>query len=183
MNEPDTRLRIQQVALRLFGEQGYEATSLREIAATLGVTKAALYYHFKTKDDIVASVAEDRIRALDELLRWARRQPRGAATRGEILRRYAAQLRDSHHPGLMRFMDRNQNALRHHPRLVVVRRKLLLLARQLYAASDAPEVQLRRSMALLALHAAWFLLRQGRLSDARRQQAALKVALELADAD
>ena len=38
----DTRARIQQVALELFAEQGYERTSLREIAERLGVTKAAL---------------------------------------------------------------------------------------------------------------------------------------------
>src|SRR5262249_20860254 len=43
----DTRARIQQVALELFAEQGYEKTSLREIAERLDVTKAALYYHFK----------------------------------------------------------------------------------------------------------------------------------------
>ena len=53
--------RIQDVALELFTEQGYEATSLREIAERLGVTKAALYYHFKTKDDIVTSLVEDRV--------------------------------------------------------------------------------------------------------------------------
>ena len=42
-----TRQRIQAVALELFTEQGYEKTSLREIAERLNVTKAALYYHFK----------------------------------------------------------------------------------------------------------------------------------------
>ena len=55
----DTRTRIQQVALELFAEQGYERTSLREIAERLGVTKAALYYHFKSKEDIVRSFTED----------------------------------------------------------------------------------------------------------------------------
>jgi AcrR family transcriptional regulator len=45
----DTRARIQQVALELFAEQGYDKTSLREIAERLDVTKAALYYHFKSK--------------------------------------------------------------------------------------------------------------------------------------
>src|SRR5262249_12854805 len=40
-----TRERIQAIALELFAEQGYEKTSLREIAERLGVTKAALYYH------------------------------------------------------------------------------------------------------------------------------------------
>jgi AcrR family transcriptional regulator len=47
------RKRILDVALELFNEQGYDATSLREIAERLGVTKAALYYHFKSKADIL----------------------------------------------------------------------------------------------------------------------------------
>ncbi len=46
------RERILDVALELFTEQGYEKTSLREIADRLGVTKAALYYHFPSKGDI-----------------------------------------------------------------------------------------------------------------------------------
>ena len=49
------------VALELFTENGYEATSLREIAERLGVTKAALYYHFKTKDEIIDSLVDERI--------------------------------------------------------------------------------------------------------------------------
>src|SRR5437016_2198147 len=55
----DTRQRIQSVALELFAGQGYDKTSLREIAERLGVTKAALYYHFKSKEDIVTSLVED----------------------------------------------------------------------------------------------------------------------------
>jgi AcrR family transcriptional regulator len=48
-----TRERILDVSLELFNEQGYEKTSLREIAERLGVTKAALYYHFERKEDIL----------------------------------------------------------------------------------------------------------------------------------
>jgi AcrR family transcriptional regulator len=48
-----TRERILDIALELFNEQGYEKTSLREIAQRLGVTKAALYYHFERKEDIL----------------------------------------------------------------------------------------------------------------------------------
>jgi AcrR family transcriptional regulator len=48
-----TRDRILDVALELFNEQGYDKTSLREIAERLGVTKAALYYHFERKEDIL----------------------------------------------------------------------------------------------------------------------------------
>ena len=48
-----TRERILAVALDLFVDQGFDKTSLREIAERLGVTKAALYYHFKSKGDIL----------------------------------------------------------------------------------------------------------------------------------
>lgn len=49
----EMRERILDVALELFNEQGYDKTSLREIADRLGVTKAALYYHFERKEDIL----------------------------------------------------------------------------------------------------------------------------------
>ncbi len=48
-----TRERILDVALELFNERGYDKTSLRVIAERLGVTKAALYYHFERKEDIL----------------------------------------------------------------------------------------------------------------------------------
>ena len=49
----ETRERILAVALELFTHQGYEATSLRDIAERLGITKAALYYYFERKEDIL----------------------------------------------------------------------------------------------------------------------------------
>jgi len=51
-----TRERILDVALDLFIEKGYDGTSLREIAERLGFTKAALYYHFASKDDILMAL-------------------------------------------------------------------------------------------------------------------------------
>src|SRR5271166_2308364 len=51
-----TRDRILDVALDLFTEQGFDGTSLREIAEQLGVTKAAIYYHFASKDDILMAL-------------------------------------------------------------------------------------------------------------------------------
>jgi AcrR family transcriptional regulator len=53
---PDTRERILDIALDLFTTQGYETTSLREIAEQLGFSKAAIYYHFKSKDDILIAL-------------------------------------------------------------------------------------------------------------------------------
>lgn len=106
----DTRQRIQDVALELFSEHGYEKTSLREIAERLEVTKAALYYHFKTKEDIVLSLFQDLGRPLDELIAWGEQQPRTLETKQELLRRYNTAL-DIGEP-LMRFMQENQATVR-----------------------------------------------------------------------
>jgi len=51
-----TRERILDIALDLFTEQGYEKTSLREIAERLGFSKAAIYYHFASKEDILLAL-------------------------------------------------------------------------------------------------------------------------------
>ena len=105
----DTRARIQQVALELFAEQGYEKTSLREIAERLDVTKAALYYHFKSKEDIVRSLVEDYFGQLDALISWARPQPRNALIRGEILSRYLTIVAEG--AGVFRMLQQNQAAV------------------------------------------------------------------------
>lgn len=105
----DTRERIQQVALELFAEQGYERTSLREIAERLGVTKAALYYHFKSKEDIVRSFTEDYFTKLDALITWGQEQPRSAETTREVFDRYIALLLDGGE--VFRFLQRNQATL------------------------------------------------------------------------
>jgi AcrR family transcriptional regulator len=51
-----TRERILDIALTLFNARGYDKTSLREIAEQLGTTKAALYYHFERKEDILLAL-------------------------------------------------------------------------------------------------------------------------------
>lgn len=50
------RARVIEAALSLFAEHGVHATSLQMIADQLGVTKAAVYYQFQSKDDIVLAV-------------------------------------------------------------------------------------------------------------------------------
>ncbi|MDF5757130.1 helix-turn-helix domain containing protein [Spongiactinospora sp. TRM90649] len=174
----DTRTRIQHVALTLFNEKGYEATSLREIAEKLGVTKAALYYHFKSKDEIVSSLAESRLTRLSELLDWARTQPLTAETRQEIIRRYSDHLHDTRHADITRFFERNQTAMRDHPTMHTHREAMLEVVALLYAADDTPATRLKRSLALFALHAA-LMLPLGDLDDEERRAAALEVAMDL----
>jgi AcrR family transcriptional regulator len=51
-----TRDRILDIALDLFTENGFDKTSLREIAERLGFSKAAIYYHFSSKDEILLAL-------------------------------------------------------------------------------------------------------------------------------
>ena len=102
----DTRSRVQKVALELFAEQGYEKTSLREIAERLGVTKAALYYHFKSKEDIVHSFTDDYFAEIDALLDWAKDQPRSDETRREVLDRYVSIVLGGNE--VFRFLEQNR---------------------------------------------------------------------------
>ncbi|MET9069093.1 TetR/AcrR family transcriptional regulator [Streptosporangium sandarakinum] len=175
----DTRTRIQETALRLFTEQGYEATSLREIAEALGVTKAALYYHFKSKEEIVTSLVEDRIRTLEELIAWAGRQPRTEESRRELVRRYSADLHRGKHREVMRFFERNQTSLKSHPVMQQMHERMFSLFDFLIEPGDPPTARLKSAMALFALHAAWFVLRDETLTDDERRAAALDVALDL----
>lgn len=54
----DTKARIQAVARELFARQGVKQTSLRDIADRLGITKPALYYHFDSREALVASIVQ-----------------------------------------------------------------------------------------------------------------------------
>ena len=61
-----TRERILKTAARLFAEHGYEATSIRTLAAKARVNQAAINYHFRTKDGLYCEVLRDAIHALTE---------------------------------------------------------------------------------------------------------------------
>ncbi len=58
----DTKEKILMTALHLFARDGYEAVSVRNIAEELGMTKGALYRHYKNKRDIFDSIVERMIR-------------------------------------------------------------------------------------------------------------------------
>lgn len=76
-----TKERIQQVALELFVLHGYEKTSLREIADRLGITKAALYYHYASKQELLKSITQPLIDEFEVLVA-------AAADRDTLLRSY-----------------------------------------------------------------------------------------------
>lgn len=63
-----TRERILDTALELFARQGVRATSLREVAERLGVTKPALYYHFESRDALVRALVQPLIDDVEAML-------------------------------------------------------------------------------------------------------------------
>ncbi|KPI13500.1 transcriptional regulator, TetR family [Actinobacteria bacterium OV450] len=173
----NTRQRIQDVALELFAEQGYEKTSLREIAERLEVTKAALYYHFKTKEDIIISVFEDLTRPIDELIEWAQQQPPTLETKREVLRRYSEAMAAG--APLYRFMQENQATMRELSIGETVKRRLFTLV-ELLRTEDGPLAdQVRCVSALFTLHAGMMFLQHVEGNPEETRLAALEVATDL----
>jgi AcrR family transcriptional regulator len=181
----DTRARIQQVALELFAEQGYEKTSLREIAERLDVTKAALYYHFKSKEDIVRSLVEDYFGQLDDLIAWAKTQPRTARTRGEILGRYVRIVADGH--DVFRMLHHNQAAVNSlagaKERGDLFRERMTGLIEVLTEPGADMEERLRAAMALGGVSVGWMFFAD-QVDDRKKLCAAvLDIASSLATGD
>ncbi|MFC9930305.1 TetR/AcrR family transcriptional regulator [Streptomyces sp. NPDC127190] len=173
----NTRQRIQDVALELFAEQGYEKTSLREIAEHLDVTKAALYYHFKTKEEIIVSLFEDLTKPIEDLIAWARSQPRTLETKHEIIRRYSETLVGAE--PLFRFMQENQATVRE-LRIGETFKDRMRDLRDIFADPDAPLVeQVRCVSAIFTLHAGMFLMQDLVGNPETRRQAVLEVSLDL----
>jgi AcrR family transcriptional regulator len=85
---PDTRSRILDAALGLFSEHGFEGTTLQQIADRLGLTKAALYYHFPSKDDLLAAVHEPVASDLEAVLDAHEGRPETPTARRQFVQDY-----------------------------------------------------------------------------------------------
>ena len=66
-----TRQRILEVAARLFAEDGYTTTTVRDIAAELGIANPSLYYHFKSKSEIMTELLAEPLRLIEEAIQEA----------------------------------------------------------------------------------------------------------------
>jgi AcrR family transcriptional regulator len=82
----DTRQRIQEAARELFSEKGVQRTSLQDIAARLGITKPALYYHFSSREELVLSILAPLIDHGERYV--AEQEARGDASPRELLEGY-----------------------------------------------------------------------------------------------
>jgi AcrR family transcriptional regulator len=180
----DTRGRIQSVALELFAEQGYDKTSLREIAERLGVTKAALYYHFKSKEDIVTSLVEDYFGAIDELVAWGKTLPKTPESRAEVLRRYYSIVAAAGQ--VFRMLQHNQasvNSLAHAKNRSELFRERMDALVALLTEPDAPlAIQLRAAMALASVSFGCMFYADRAANPAELEATVLDIAFELTGA-
>ncbi|MEU7315877.1 TetR family transcriptional regulator [Streptomyces sp. NPDC007083] len=83
-----TRERILHEAEQLFVERGYHATALQEVADRVGITKAALYYHFSSKAQILGDLLDPMTSELEQVLADALDQQEAggiAAVRGTLV--------------------------------------------------------------------------------------------------
>jgi AcrR family transcriptional regulator len=82
-DDASTRARLMAVAVDLFKNRSVAATSLQMISDELGLTKSAIYHHFRTRDDLLSAVIEPVIEKLAELVEDAesQRTPRAQADR------------------------------------------------------------------------------------------------------
>jgi AcrR family transcriptional regulator len=174
----DTRDRILAVALRLFATQGYANSSLREIADELGVTKAALYFHYKTKEDILSGILLDHRDNINAILDEA--APRASTPEGreELLRRMAEyQATRSRH--LMTLIRENFTEIANLPfglEMKAAHHRLV----DVLAGPDATLVdRVRARTAFIAIQSAGMAAEVEGADEAEMREAALTVALEV----
>jgi AcrR family transcriptional regulator len=172
----ETQTKILDTAERLFGEQGYAATSLRHIIAEAGVNLAAIHYHFGSKEELLdqlvmrraGPVNEERLALLDRF----EAEAGGAPVPVEKLLRAFLEppiLRIAARPDLAKFMGRMYGeglmpviAEKHFQHIVT--RFLAALGRALPRLTP-PELELRVQFMLGAMaHTLCFALAQSTIS-------------------
>ena len=185
----DTRARIVDVALELFAEHGYEKTSLREIADRLGVTKAALYYHFRTKEDILAGIVDTMSAPIDEAVAWGEQQPYSPELRDEILRRFAEGMADRQR--LLRFFHENQPTIRELSVGTRFKERMINLTKLMQGPEPTFEDRVRAAVSLMVINVTHFIsdscaedpeAAQDLPDLEARREVALRVALDVAEA-
>lgn len=88
--KPDSELtpaqsRVINAALKLFSKHGIGGTSLRMIAGELGVTVAAVYHQYNTKDAIIFAAVESQLRRLSEVVDLAEAEPTPTIARQALI--------------------------------------------------------------------------------------------------
>jgi AcrR family transcriptional regulator len=77
LSRDDVRAEFVAIAADMFAEQGFAATSLDDIAAEAGYSKAAVLYHFGSKDDLLVAVIQSHLDEVSEMIATLEHEPDG----------------------------------------------------------------------------------------------------------
>ena len=147
--------RIIEAALALFAEHGVSGTSLQMIADAIGVTKAAVYHQYPTKDEIVVAVAKVVLTGLESAVTAAEAEPTRAHARDVLIagmidlavesRRMASVIQRD--PVMLRFLEN------HAPfRRVMVRVNRLLMGEAAHPRARVQAATLAAAIAGAVIH-------------------------------
>src|ERR1700704_3598007 len=78
----EPRQEILRAAARLFQQQGYDATSMNDVAAALKLSKGGLYHHFQSKDEILFHIMSHAMDITEERVINVERRIEGASLEG-----------------------------------------------------------------------------------------------------
>ena len=169
--------RIRSLALQLFIDQGYELTTLNQIADRLGMTRAAVLHHFNTKETLLTSSYGALVPELDLVLHGLDEGQRPAKNKIWAIERFAAMVAGDHGRALV-CAKTNESALRGIAGADMLRERLDKFTRSL-AGDDTVEARMRARLAVSVVVMAEARGREvgGQLGE--RREAALRVAREL----
>ncbi len=141
--------RVINAALKLFSEHGIGGTSLRMIAAELGVTVAAVYHQYHTKDEIIFAAVESQLRRLRAVVEMAEAEPTSKRARQALI------------SGIVEMaigVGRSMSAVLNDPAITgsfshhVGYRNLLRRIRMLLMGEDTREARIRTATLLAAIN-------------------------------
>ena len=145
-----TKQLILDTAQRLFDEQGYDATSLRQIAEAVGMTKAAVYYHYPAKEHLLLELTRPLLDAMSDMVARLRSDGQDSDPRA-ALGSYLDLFVD--HLSVVHLMA-NEPATLNHPDIGQRIRNLVEAVRRLIAGEDArDERTVRTACAMGDIHA------------------------------
>jgi AcrR family transcriptional regulator len=81
---PNRREHVIRAAVAVFAREGYQGTSIQDVAAEADVVTTAVYYHFSSKDELYEAALESVFRQLDEVVEEAR-EPEGELSFSRVM--------------------------------------------------------------------------------------------------
>lgn len=166
------RDQIRAVALELFSQHGYQQTSLRQIADRLGFTRAALYYHYEAKEDLLSEVISPLLNRLEDLLAGTSERGGASAQHRALLASFMHVLLE--HRGIVELMG-NDRAVLAHP---YIGGRWSELRERLHARLAGPDAGLERHIKVAAAIGALtaVVVRYAESDEAQVEEVGLRVA-------